>query len=193
MAKRRIHRDRLQATPWKNGGGTTREIALSPTGTPFWRLSIADVAVDGRFSSFPGLSRILTVIEGDGMVLRAPDKTLNARHLDPVAFSGDDVIVGELTQGPIQDLNLIYDAGCWQAQVIAGAFETIFHKFWKTTDLSFIYCSSGFVVLKDDGFVNAHEGILDIQSSDILEGASAGTCVWIALKQGNNAIGPADD
>lgn len=39
---------------WKNGAGTTREIARKdgPKGY-FWRLSIAKVACDSIFSTFP--------------------------------------------------------------------------------------------------------------------------------------------
>ncbi|HAJ22213.1 MAG TPA: HutD-family protein, partial [Rhodospirillaceae bacterium] len=58
-------------TPWKNGGGITREIALKEDEDGFlWRLSIADVRTDGPFSSFPDRHRILTVIAGVGMRLK---------------------------------------------------------------------------------------------------------------------------
>ena len=51
---------------WKNGAGTTLEIARKdgPKGY-FWRLSIAKVTYDSIFSTFPGMARILTVIEGE--------------------------------------------------------------------------------------------------------------------------------
>ena len=66
----------LAPTPtavWKNGGGVTREIVASPEGAPLdafdWRVSLADVSADGPFSSFPGVDRTLTVVEGAGMDL----------------------------------------------------------------------------------------------------------------------------
>ena len=49
--------------PWKNGLGTTTEIAIHPAeadlaGQPFdWRVSMADVTTDGEFSRFPGYDR----------------------------------------------------------------------------------------------------------------------------------------
>lgn len=59
--------------PWKNGGGETREIAIFPPAanldTLDWRISMAVVAQDGPFSSFPGIDRTLCVIEGAGMEL----------------------------------------------------------------------------------------------------------------------------
>ena len=63
--------------PWKNGGGSTTEIAIYPeassvSGVPFlWRVSIAEVTVNGPFSSFPGYDRHIMVIEGEGMRLDA--------------------------------------------------------------------------------------------------------------------------
>jgi len=49
--------------PWKNGGGETVEIAISPQGAGLadfdWRVSMATVASDGPFSVFPGIDRTL--------------------------------------------------------------------------------------------------------------------------------------
>lgn len=96
--------------PWKNGGGVTHEIEKREAeGSLLWRLSIADVERDGPFSSFPGLHRILTVISGAGLVLAAPDTTLNAATLVPVSFSGETAIDGRLVSGAIRDFNVIFD------------------------------------------------------------------------------------
>ena len=55
-------------SPWKNGGGTTAEIAIGPPGATLdafdWRISMARVASDGPFSSFPGVDRTLSIIDG---------------------------------------------------------------------------------------------------------------------------------
>ena len=100
----------LVETPWKNGGGITRNIAKEQdkTGT-LWRLSMADVDGDGAFSIFPGLTRILTVIQGDGMVLHGPDGDLQAVYAQPVRFDGGAPVTATLTQGPIRDFNLMFD------------------------------------------------------------------------------------
>lgn len=79
--------DTLVAAPWANGGGITREIAaLRGAGGILWRISLADVDAEGPFSVFAGLRRILTVIEGAGMVLEDPGpagagRTADARGL----------------------------------------------------------------------------------------------------------------
>ena len=52
--------------PWKDGGGSTTEIAIEPAGAslaePFlWRVSSARVEASGPFSRFPGRARLLTL------------------------------------------------------------------------------------------------------------------------------------
>ena len=60
---------------WKNGGGETAEIAVFPEGACYddfhWRLSMARIAADGPFSTFPNVDRTLALIEGNGMVIEA--------------------------------------------------------------------------------------------------------------------------
>lgn len=105
-------------TAWKNGGGVTHEIAkLEENGQWLWRLSIAEVSTNGPFSRFEGLSRILTVIEGAGLLLNLPDAVLKALPFHPIAFSGDTTLDSQMIDGPIKDLNLIYDASKFRAQV----------------------------------------------------------------------------
>lgn len=100
----------FQTQPWKNGGGLTHEIARDDRdGRLLWRLSIAEVASDGPFSAFPGLARILTVIEGAGLRLGTPDGCIDALPFAPVAFSGDLPVTGRRIGGPVRDLNVIHD------------------------------------------------------------------------------------
>ena len=60
----------LRPTPWKNGGGVTTELAMSPPGAGLdnfdWRVSLASIAEDGPFSQFPGVDRTLVMVAGDG-------------------------------------------------------------------------------------------------------------------------------
>ena len=102
--------------PWKNGFGTTTEIAIDPPdadvgGRFHWRLSIADVGRSGPFSPFPGYERTIMVIAGNGMDLAIGDRP--ARRLDrlfePFVFSGDSAAECRLLDGPIRDFNLMVD------------------------------------------------------------------------------------
>ncbi|GAA1258544.1 HutD family protein [Kitasatospora nipponensis] len=98
------------AAPWRNGGGVTREVAAAPDGS--WRVSLAEVAADGPFSVFPGLDRVLTVVDGPGLELTVGDRPPIAVHpLRPFAFPGDLPTTGRLLPsppaGPVTALNLM--------------------------------------------------------------------------------------
>ncbi|SFI74436.1 hypothetical protein SAMN05216304_103368 [Bosea sp. OK403] len=105
--------------PWKNGGGTTTEIAVHPPGASLdafdWRISMAHVGGDGPFSSFPGIDRTLAVLRGDGIRLAFDDGeaiTLD-RQTKPFAFAADRAVAGQLVAGPIDDLNVMSRRGSW--------------------------------------------------------------------------------
>lgn len=88
----------------------TREIAKAEDAQGLiWRISLADVDADGPFSRFGGLTRILTVIAGEGIDLVSPESVIAARWGSPVRFSGEIPVIGRLKNGPIRDLNLIFD------------------------------------------------------------------------------------
>jgi uncharacterized protein len=113
-----IHPDAFVTMPWKNGGGITREIAKKMRGEHIlWRLSMAEVASDGPFSAFPGLTRILTVLRGAGLVLRSPEGVIEAEPMQPVRFSGDLAVACTRIAGDVTDLNVIFDAARIAARV----------------------------------------------------------------------------
>lgn len=95
--------------PWKNGGGTTREIAVFPPGAGMedflWRLSMAKVEVTAPFSSFPGIDRTLAVISGT-LQLAGPavDVVLDAGS-PPFPFNGGSAVAGGPLDGPVLDFN----------------------------------------------------------------------------------------
>lgn len=108
-----ISYESLTATPWKNGGGVTRELACYPAGATMddfiWRVSLADVAQSGPFSSFPGIDRIITLLDGDGMQLQFADGRQHdlVQVLTPFAFRGEDKLHAELAGTPSRDFNLM--------------------------------------------------------------------------------------
>lgn len=120
--------------PWRNGGGTTQEVACNAGGSTAafdWRLSIADVAQDGGFSAFTGYQRIITVLEGQGIQLTVDG--LEQTPLAPrqaYAFAGDAQVQCRLLNGPIRDFNLIYAPARYHARLqwVAGAGPWIFHS-----------------------------------------------------------------
>lgn len=108
--------------PWKNGAGITHEIARRQDAAGLlWRLSIAEVGSDGPFSAFPGLARILTVIEGAGLHLDTPDGRLDALPFAPLGFGGDIAVSCRLIAGPVRDFNVIHDPARIRARVVVPA------------------------------------------------------------------------
>jgi uncharacterized protein len=99
--------------PWKNGGGTTRELVVEHSGTPdrfLYRASIADVNESGPFSKFEGYDRHILLVEGAGMTLRHTGGTLElVERFVPVTFDGDWTVHGELRAGAVKDFNWIVD------------------------------------------------------------------------------------
>lgn len=103
----------LPVTPWKNGGGLTREVACHPPGASLddfvWRISIADVHASGAFSTFAGIDRIIAPLDGDGMVLAFADgrRQVLATAGAAFRFRGEDAVHAQLLGGPSRDLNLM--------------------------------------------------------------------------------------
>jgi environmental stress-induced protein Ves len=99
--------------PWKNGGGETIEMVVSPADASFetfdWRISMAHVDAPGAFSLFPNIDRTLSVIAGAGLSLRfaAGDVTSLDRRSTPFSFAGDIAVDSALIDGPIDDLNVM--------------------------------------------------------------------------------------
>lgn len=101
---------------WKNGGGLTWPVAISPEGAELagfdWRLSLAVVATGGPFSAFSGVDRLMLVLDGrleldiagnDCLVL---DETGAA-----AAFPGDAEVIAATPAGPVADVNLMVRRG----------------------------------------------------------------------------------
>jgi environmental stress-induced protein Ves len=104
--------------PWKNGGGSTQEIACWPPGADMngfeWRVSLATVDRPGPFSVFPGIDRQIMLLGGDGLHLRGPGWAHRlGQAWQPFAFAGDDAVDSDLLGGPSQDFNLMQRRGLW--------------------------------------------------------------------------------
>ena len=103
----------VAATPWRNGGGRTRELLVWPSAQDWrLRLSLADIEHDGPFSAFPGITRWFAVLEGAGVELKIDERWQRVRADDaPLCFDGAAAPVCCLIDGPTRDLNLML-RGC---------------------------------------------------------------------------------
>lgn len=153
--------------PWKNGGGITQEVACNPGGSSAafdWRLSIADVAQDGGFSTFNGYQRVITVLEGQGIQL-----TVDGREQTPLtsrqvyAFPGDARVDCRLLDGAIRDFNLIYAPDRYQARLHWASAACVFHSAAPTV---LVLNAGGKLVVRVDGEAHALPSRYDCLHSD---------------------------
>jgi environmental stress-induced protein Ves len=110
--------------PWKNGLGSTLELATDATtnaavgGSPWtWRLSIGDVPVRAAFSAFPGIDRHIACLDGAGLELRrGVERIAIAREGTAFAFAGEDTLEGDPIGAGVRDANLMLDRRVWRGE-----------------------------------------------------------------------------
>lgn len=110
----------IRPQPWRNGGGVTRELASHTVpgsgqdGGWDWRVSIADVSKAGDFSVFPGMERVITIIDGELMLLTVDGSEHPLERYRPFRFSGEAASSATLPTGDVRDLNVIARAGAFK-------------------------------------------------------------------------------
>jgi environmental stress-induced protein Ves len=155
--------------PWKNGGGETREIAVSPPraslDTLEWRISLATVASNGPFSTFGGITRTLSVIQGSGIELKVgatPAHKLLTTS-EPCTFDGEAPASASLIDGPIVDLNVMSRRGRFRHQVTRVALSGS-RELTTDAETTIVFCRAGALICSGT----------ELQPEDcaIIEGAS---------------------
>lgn len=110
-------------SPWKNGGGSTRQLLVSPAGAGLddfdYRVSLASVASDGPFSRFDGVDRQLLILQGAGLELKLDGRdSLRLTPGDaPLAFAGETPAQSRLLDGPLTDFNVMTRRGRYQSRL----------------------------------------------------------------------------
>jgi environmental stress-induced protein Ves len=110
----------LKSEPWRNGGGATRELASHPKaasaqdGAWDWRVSIAEQTKAGDFSAFPGMERVLTVIDGELLLLTVDGAEHPLEKYRAFKFSGEASAHGALPTGDVRNLNVITRADAFK-------------------------------------------------------------------------------
>ena len=100
-------------TPWRNGGGVTRELAAWPAADDWrWRMSVADIDSSGPFSRFDGVQRWFAVLGGAGVELEVNGERQRLTAADPpFCFDGAAATDCRLLNGKTQDFNLMRRQG----------------------------------------------------------------------------------
>jgi environmental stress-induced protein Ves len=121
VPERRLLQPPYRRVPWKNGLGSTLEIATdaaAPGGAWTWRLSFAEVPARAPFSRFPGIDRHIAVLEGAGMTLEHAGRRIRVpREGTAYAFAGEDDILGEPDGPGVRDANLMLDRARWRGSL----------------------------------------------------------------------------
>ncbi|MFS2223368.1 HutD family protein [Pantoea sp. B65] len=114
----------LPVSKWRNGGGETREIVSFPpdSGEFGWRASIATIAASGDFSRFPGVDRVITLIEGEKVELHTPHRPPQALLLNqPFCFRGEEAIRAQLFGNASLDFNIMTRREQFSARVVVSS------------------------------------------------------------------------
>jgi environmental stress-induced protein Ves len=150
MTLRHFRWSDYQQMPWKNGKGTTLQLAIYPENAVFaegdfdWRVSMAPVSADGAFSLFPGYERLLLINEGEGLVL--VDVESGARTVLPRGkvhgFSGERRVRSELVQGPVRDFGVVYRRGL-QVSLEVVRLRSDPKEYEMRSEVGFWFCAVG--------------------------------------------------
>jgi environmental stress-induced protein Ves len=150
----------LQPVPWKNGGGSTTEIAVFPQDAGIdefdWRITLATIAADGPFSRFPGVERTLVLLEGHGMALDIDGEATLVSKAEPVvAFDGESHVNAKLNRGSSTGFNAMTRLDrCWHRfgrRVLDGT-----SSFVARADVTLLFLAEGesLELCSDDQRVN---------------------------------------
>jgi len=117
--------------PWKNGGGFTEDVWVTPQGASHddfdIRLSLATIDRDGPFSAFPRINRTITLVGGDPFVLDFGDGHQHRMEaLQPFSFDSALTPSSRLILGSSHDFNVMTRAGKWhhKVQTVFGGSPT---------------------------------------------------------------------
>lgn len=109
-----IKKEQLQTSLWS--GGTTTQLAIYPKDAVYsqrnfiWRLSSAQVeAEESVFTSLPGISRIIMIIEGELLLEHEGHYKKVLKRFDQDSFSGSWTTK---SYGKVVDFNLMMREGC---------------------------------------------------------------------------------
>jgi uncharacterized protein len=184
----------LVASPWKNGGGVTREVAAMPPGAGLdafiWRVSIADVAQAGPFSRFAGIDRTLVLLSGAGMLLDEARETGGTQvhalkqPLDVARFAGEAAIEARLVDGATRDFNLMVRRGAANGALDIWRVDGGAQQHHLSADVVLLFCAAGSpqVALGDGNAVRlSHDDTLCIETPHALPCSVSGQGALLAI------------
>lgn len=136
--------------PWKNGGGTTREIFRIPHSEHpdqfHFRISLASVHQSGPFSKFPGIQRFLMLLSGNGFILN--NKIKFQKPMDQLEFSGSEEYFCELINGSCTDFNVMTDEAWGKSKIRVSELKKNHSQDYQATYLFIHGSQTEFIILE---------------------------------------------
>ena len=126
-----IRREDFREGRWKNGLGLSWDIAADEPGAEEfgWRFALARIDTDVSFSLYPGVDRIFTLVEGQGLDLdfEGRPSLAVAHRFVPHVYPCDVATFCRLRGGPCRALNLFCRRGAFtaDADVLSSAAEIV--------------------------------------------------------------------
>lgn len=139
----------IASVQWKNGIGSTKEIAIFPPKASLaqldflWRFSTAEVIQPGPFSSFPDFDRLLTLVKGEELILSFQRIHKALKPGQVLHFQGEEKVSSELPKGPVTDLGLIFDRDQAMAKMSLVDIAERPRSFALTAPTVLLFCISG--------------------------------------------------
>lgn len=184
-----IKASEFKAMPWKNGAGLTTEMVIEPEGATLesgflWRLSMADVRMDGPFSVFPDCERTLILLKGKGMQLdfNGHGRKRLDTPLEPFRFGGEWHATGELIDGPCRDFNVIARK---EVRHNLAVLRPEPRSVLAEAPTQLLYCLHGKARVTPPGQCLNHHDLLRLEDAGVLEiSAEAPETIVIAVSIG---------
>ncbi|WP_337878549.1 HutD family protein [Rheinheimera sp.] len=147
---------------WQNGGGITHQLLRQDDEQGLlWRMSIAEVASDGPFSAFPGIDRIILLLQGKGVRLQLPADTVElATPYTAFEFAGETAVQCYLTDGAVLDFNLMSRRGAVRASLDV-------HQLPHCVDLATELCGLGVFLAKGSAVLQSAQQCIELTELDL--------------------------
>ncbi len=109
--------DQFESKLWKNGLGTTYDIALFPKGADHadfdLRFALSPIVENNVFSAFPGIERVITPVEGAGLRLEFAEKEHELVLNQSLRFDSALTPMGKPRNGAIKVINVMARREKW--------------------------------------------------------------------------------
>jgi environmental stress-induced protein Ves len=158
-----LPRNERTPLPWKNGGGTTTDVAVYPPGSAGgdfdWRVSVATIESDSVFSSFPGVDRVLMPLSPGGLALQDAGGRHPIARFEPFGFAGETPIEAVDVAQRSLDLNLMTRRGAVEGSMTRTRVEGV-HEFSRAVDgIGLIVVLEGELTTDDGAVLEALDAV----------------------------------